>query len=180
MIELGVTVRFLSPSLGSAKRPGDGVFLLTRSPDGRIVFPATWHYANLSRAARLINRYQHAVGQLAWDPFVCYEGQTPLYRRYTGPTRYAQHESLPIGARVTFAVTAPNDVGADGLSLLMEKAGKFYGLSPFGVNCGFGRFEVIECRPVAQRWVTSPESEGAQVSAKDPGPRCEASDTSPR
>ena len=66
MRELSVLIRFTNASLGNEKDQKTGRFKFQRSPgrEGKILFLATWHHANMKLAADMMGRHQEAVKKL--------------------------------------------------------------------------------------------------------------------
>jgi len=149
MREMTVRIRFVKPSLGNQKR-GDQ-FIFSRTPDGRAVFLASWHKANLRFAASLLNIHQDEVDKIYWD--IAVDGAVradPWFRRYykgqNGKTRFAVHEAFFAGQVIGIHCVVPARISDDDFWRLMQIAGQYRGLSPWKPR-EWGFFEVVGLRP---------------------------------
>ena len=69
MRELSIRIKFTDASLGNEKDQKTGRFKFQRSPgsEGKILFLATWHQANLKMAAEMLGRHQEHIKRIFWD-----------------------------------------------------------------------------------------------------------------
>ena len=153
MRELTVRVRFVSPALGNQKlRDGSGRFVFSRSPSGHVVFPASWHHANMRLAAELLGRYQDDVSKIFWDINVDAKLRAGKWHkvyyqtREHGRMRYTQHEAFFPGQVVGINCVVPNTIDEDGFWRLLSKAGQYKGISPWHPG-EYGFYEVVSIRP---------------------------------
>lgn len=150
MRELSVRIRFTNPSLGNEKDPKSGRFRFQRSPgrEGKILFLATWHHANMKLAADMLGRHQDAVKQICWDIEIdatlrekcltkCYYQKSP-----GGRERWSLHESLMQGQTATINCVVPAEIDDQDFWSLMQIAGKYKGLSPWQPG-KYGHYEVM-------------------------------------
>jgi len=147
MLECVVQIRFTNYSLGNRKTEEEGKFEFVKNPEGRILFPAAWHFANMRFAAEVLGRYHREVQRILWDPVV--DGnlrEDPWYRLYREVqgvrSRYTVHEAFFINDVVNINVTLPSGMATDDLMRLMVQAGKFKGLSPYKPG-QYGHFSVV-------------------------------------
>lgn len=137
-----IKLRFNSHCLGSKKRP-DGSFIFERTPDERIFFHVSQLKNNMVVAARVAGKYQHLISQIRWDLELTDAAPLAKYPRYVQARRYAIHESIPPGGIAVLEAILPEELNAEAFSELMTTAGRFCGLSPFGVGQGFGKYTVL-------------------------------------
>lgn len=153
MRELTVRIKFSTHCLGNVKagKNGDGNLLLPKSPDGSVMFMASWHRQNMRIAAQLLGKHQDEVPKILWDTNV--DGvvwQQRWHRRhYTAPNgkqRYILHEAFFPGQIVGINCAVPDAINDDDFWALMDLAGKYKGISPFKPG-EYGFFVVDELRP---------------------------------
>lgn len=144
MREMTVQIAFTRPSLGNVKsRDGSGRFVMPRSPDGGVMFLASWHAANMRLASQLMARHQDEVGKIVWDLAVV--GSVTWHRRYFqagNRRRYALHEAFEAGVAVAINCAAPSSITDEDLKELMAIAGRYRGLSPWRPG-EYGRYSVV-------------------------------------
>jgi hypothetical protein len=154
MRELSVRIRFTAASLGNEKDRKTGRFRFQRSPgpQGKILFLATWHQANLKLAAEMLGRHQEHVRRILWNIEIdaelrekcltrCYYQKSPQSRM-----RWSTHESLVKGQTVGINCVVPTEIDDEDFWSLMQIAGKYKGLSPWKPG-EYGHYEVVSIRP---------------------------------
>jgi len=154
MRELSVRIRFTDASLGNEKDPKTGRFKFQRSPgpDGKILFLATWHQANLKLSAEMMGRHQDHIRRIFWDIEIdaelrekcltrCYYRKSPQSRE-----RWSTHESLVKGQTVGINCVVPAEIDDEDFWSLMQIAGKYKGLSPWKPG-EYGHYEIVSIRP---------------------------------
>lgn len=154
MRELTVRIRFTDASLGNEKDPKTGRFKFQRSPgpDGKILFLATWHQANLKMAADMLGRHQDHIKRIFWDIEIdaelrdkcfarCYYRKSPQSRE-----RWSTHESLVRGQVIGINCVVPAEIDDEDFWSLMQIAGKYKGLSPWKPS-EHGHYEIVSIRP---------------------------------
>ena len=132
MRELTVRIRFLTPCLGNQKlSDGSGRFIFQKSPEGNVIFLASWHHANMRLAAQLLNRFQEDVSKIHWDINVDAKlKKDKWYKNY-----YRSPKSI-----------VPSSISNDDFWRLMNKAGQYKGISPWKPG-EFGCFDVVSIHP---------------------------------
>jgi hypothetical protein len=133
-----VTIRFLTPSLGD--RRGESRDTLLRDAGGRVLYLQSWWKAGLTFAAQALNRQQKTVRLLQIDPVVA--GQTGIYRRYWSASEFKDHEAFLANSTLSARFFLPSGMSPDDLKALLETAGRYVGLSPFGYRQDYGRYTV--------------------------------------
>jgi hypothetical protein len=131
---------------------GSGKFVFQRSPDGNIIFLASWHHSNMRMAAQLLSRFQGEVSNVHWDINV--DGKLKDNRWHKnyyrtspgGKLRYSLHESFQENQIIGLNCLVPNAISDEEFWRLMSKAGQYKGLSPWkpGEN---GFYDVVSIRP---------------------------------
>lgn len=163
MRELTVRIRFTKHCLGNVKsRDHGGNFLLPRSPQGDVIFLASWHHTNLRFAAQTLGRHQADVNKIHWDILV--DGvvrKDCWWRRYykqpgTTKQRYCLHEAFFPGQVVGINCVVPASISDDDFWALMQLAGRYRGISPWKPG-EYGFFEVVSIRPRRQAGVDTQE-----------------------
>lgn len=157
MRELSVIIRFTNPSLGNEKDPKTGRFKFQRSPgrEGKILFLATWHHANMKLAATMLGKHQETVKKICWDIEVDAQLQEKCLTRCFyqkspgGRERWSLHESIMQGQIVCINCVVPADIDDQDFWTLMQIAGKYKGLSPWQPG-KYGHYEVISIKPRRQ------------------------------
>jgi len=146
-MEVVARLRFTTPCLGNVRRPQRDLML--RSSTGNVLFLQGWWRACLSYAANAVGRYQKDVGDVQADPEV--DGTTDVFKRYYGETEYKEHEAFLAGAEITVRFCLPSSVPLAGFKELMEVAGKYAGISPYGYKQNYGRFSVLSIEPATRK-----------------------------
>lgn len=166
MRELTVKIRFTAVSLGNTKlTDGSGRFVFSRSPTGHILFLAKWYYANLHFASQLMGKHQDEVRKIRWDANL--DGGVhevrwyPVYYKATKGQRlrYTSHEALFPGQVVGIHCAVPSAISDADFRWLMNKAGKYRGLSPW--KPGEYGFYVVE--DILPRYTLAVEAEEYRV-----------------
>jgi hypothetical protein len=172
MRELTVRVRFTGPSLGNVKSRDGAVssFVFHRNDDGRIVFLASWHRANMRFAAQLLGKHYDHVQHILWDVVVdggLRKGREKWFSRYfstqNGRRRYVKHEAFQVGQTVGINCAVPQGITDDELLQLMNLAGRYKGLSPWKPG-EYGHFEVESIQPRRRRM---PDPDGRTIMEQD-------------
>ena len=157
MRELSVRIRFTTPSLGNEKEKKTGRFRFQRSPgrDGKILFLATWHHANMKLAAEMLGRHQEAVKHICWDIGLDAEIKDKCLTRCfyqksaNGRERWSLHESIMANQTVVINCVVPSEIDDQDFWALMQIAGKYKGLSPWQPG-KYGHYEIVNIHPRRQ------------------------------
>lgn len=134
--------------------------MLPKDRDGRVLFLATWHQANMKLAAKLLGRLQDEVTKILWDVTVEAPAKLSYHRRfYTAgtKTRYVWHEAILPGQIAGINCAVPPAIGESDLWSLMALAGRYKGISPFRP----GEYGLYDVESVRQRRLV-PEKEANQ------------------
>jgi len=145
MVEVVVTLRFVTPCLGGrrAKELGQPD-TMSRDRDGHVIFQQNWWNSLLSYGAQAFSKHQSRVREIRWDPIV--DGSTEIYERYWTGTEHTDHEAFPAGSEIGVRAMLPSKFSINDFKKILEIGGKYKGISPYGYDDGYGRFEVVEVR----------------------------------
>lgn len=142
MTEVVATIRFTTPCLGSVRGP---VSKMIRNGEGKVIFMQTWWRAGLGYAAQAISRHQNDVTKIQADPVV--EGTTSTFNRYYGAVSYQVHEAFNINDEIKVKFSLPKRITPESFYELLDMAGRYVGISPYGFKGDFGRFVVVSVVP---------------------------------
>jgi len=151
MRELSIRLRFTQPSLGNEKNSRTGQFKFQRSPEGKILFLASWHQSNMRMASEMLGRHQTTVKKIFWDIEIDGEVRekclTRCYYKKTskGKERWSTHESLVKGQTISINCVVPQEIDDEDFWTLMQIAGKYKGLSPWQPG-KYGHYEIVSIR----------------------------------
>lgn len=143
-MQVVVTIRFLTPSLGNCRNERRDKML--RDRDGRILYLQSWWRSGLGYAAQALNRMEKEVAEIQADPVV--EGHPEIYRRYYNAKDFKEHEAFIAGSTMRARFCLPNRITPEDFRELLAVAGKYVGISPYGYRHDFGRFEVVSVEPL--------------------------------
>ena len=138
------TLEFVSHCLANGGSPEDNIpdTFQRDSKDHIILHQPGWHAAFL----RAISLARMDPGIMATDIQVDPAIVAPtdrLKRRYD-TDRVRTHEAIVPGTKVVFNAMVEDHVTLPQLTAILERMGKYVGLSPFGFKIGFGKFNVSE------------------------------------
>lgn len=168
MREFTIRIRFKTPCLGHVRsKDPRGRILLPKDRDGRVMFLATWHQANMKLAAKLLGRLQDEVTKILWDVTVEAPSNLEFHRRfYTAGTkqRYVWHEAIKAGQIVSINCAVPPAIGESDLWSLMDLAGRYKGISPYKP----GEFGLYEVESVRQRRLVPEKETNQEIGSQEP------------
>lgn len=112
-----------------------------RDSNKKIVFQQCWFHSAFCRAIEL----GHIKGMKAADiqMDLAFDAATSLYDRRYGVDKHREHEAIMPGTSVTFEAMVADHVTESMLKQLLERMGKYVGLSPYGHKLGYGKFNVV-------------------------------------
>jgi hypothetical protein len=105
------------------------------------VWNQSWWYSALSSAIPQSGVRDVKPGHFNFRPNV--SARTQLYRRKYNKDKFRTHESIMPGSRVAFEFVVPDHVTEGMARKIMEYLGSYIGLSPYGYNLGYGKFNVV-------------------------------------
>lgn len=141
MTEVVAKLKFITPCLGNKRRENKPNEML-RDPQGNVIFLSSWWNTILSYGARAFSKHQSQVKKIGWDQVV--DGVTGVYRRYYTDVDYTEHEAFLAGSVIGVRALLPDTIPLEDFQCILEISGRYRGISPYGHDKGFGRFEVVE------------------------------------
>ena len=141
--EIEVTSHILANSMGVE----GGKDRFPRDGSDNIIFQAAWFYAAFNAAIKIAKVHGIKPGDVHMDLTVTTE--TELYRRKYGDHKYREHEAIMPGTNVSFNAVIADHVTESNLREILDKMGRFVGLSPYGHNLGYGRFTILDVQVAA-------------------------------
>jgi len=160
MQEVTARLRFNRECLGFARQQtvrNNVIYRMPRDNNGRVMFLVSWWRRRLRYAAKVVNRYQQLVQEIAWDPII--DGRTGKWRRVVvaanddknGRERYALHEAFRPGDTIGVNAVLPYGLSVDAFIELLSVVGTYKGISPFQDDREtYGTFEVVSVRPAVR------------------------------
>ena len=136
--ELCFTSHVLANGTGADGKPDQ----FQRDVDNRIVFQQCWFHSAFCRAIELAHMRGVKAADIQMD--LTFDAVTQPYRRRYGDSCFRTHEAIMPGTRVTFNAVVADSVTENMLRILLERMGKFVGLSPYGFKLGYGKFSVVK------------------------------------
>jgi len=113
-----------------------------RDSSDHIIMQKTWFHSAFTRAIELARlQGQMKAEDIQIDPTITAE--TERYERRFDADAFRIHEAIPPGTKVSFEGMAEDNVDQKMLKAVLERMGKYVGLSPYGFRLGFGRFHVV-------------------------------------
>lgn len=145
MIEVVVKLRFITPSLGHKRSHGRYVpDKMLKDKDGRVIFLPRWWNAVLAYGADALSKYQGEICKIQWDPII--DGKLDFYDRYYTGSQYRRHEAFLADSVIGVKAMIPSSIPIEDFQRVLELAGTYKGISPYGHDKGFGRFVVESVR----------------------------------
>ena len=145
MVEVTVKLRFITPCLGGRRSHDENTpDIMLRDHDGNVIFLATWWKAILTYGAQAFSKHQNEVSKIQWDPVV--DGVTTVYKRHYTEFKYKEHEAFREQSIIGVRAMLPDSIPVEDFQRILELAGRYRGISHYGHDKGFGRFEVVEAR----------------------------------
>jgi hypothetical protein len=156
MYEVYIRMQFDEPCLGNERGADDEPTRMRRNSNGTVIFLQSWWCSMASRAVDGYNKHQKDVTKILWTPEI--DGTTSHYKRYyiitEGDTRvrkYKLHEAFNRGDIIGVKALVPDGIPLDDLRDIMQLAGTYCGISPYGWRKGYGKFKVLEISKVYNR-----------------------------
>jgi hypothetical protein len=136
------TLEFVSHCLANGRSQDRNCDTFDRDSEGRLIWSYVWWYSALQKAVDGAKLSSPKPAQVN----VCLTVEAPvsIYKRKIKENWFRRHEAIDPGTRVTFAAVVDDVVTESSLRTLLDWVGKYVGISPYGYNLGFGRFNVIE------------------------------------
>lgn len=137
------TLEFSTHVLANSVNPVGLYDCFQRDGLNRLVFNQAWWYSSFTKAIEIARIRGIKAADICMDLSV--EAPTQPYKRRYGDAKFRTHEAIMPGTKVTFEAVVADHVTESNLKMILEKMGKFVGMSPYGYRLGFGKFRVLEC-----------------------------------
>jgi len=160
MKDVRFTLEFTTHVLANSVGPNDEKDHFQRDSDGHLIWQQSWWYSAFTRAIELAHIRGVKAGDINMNLSV--KAETDLYKRRYGEGKFRTHEAIMPGAEVTFEAIVDDRITKSNLETILDRMGKYVGLSPYGYRLGFGKFNVIS--------VEVAPSEDSEASAEEPAP----------
>lgn len=131
-------IEFVSHCLAGGIGPDGTRDRFQRTSDNRIVAQPSWWHAALTRAITLSHLTDVRAIDITVEP--TFEAPTELWDFHFAPKQSRCHEAIMPGTRVRFCAIVADHVTEQTLTTILDRMGRFVGLSPFGYRMGFGKF----------------------------------------
>lgn len=113
-----------------------------RDSTGSIIFQQSWWFSAFAAALPGTGIRHIKPNDICMDLTV--DVLTELYKRRYGKDSYRVHEAIMPGSQVTFRALVADHVSESNLYALLDRVGRFIGLSPYGHKLGYGKFRLLE------------------------------------
>jgi len=131
-----------------------------------LIWQQSWWYSAFTQAIELAHMHRIKAADIHMNLAV--KAKTESYRRRYGDDKFRVHEAIMPGMRVTFEAVVADHVTKSNLEAILDKMGKYVGLSPYGYRLGFGKFNVVSVE------VASSDNENSEASgSQQPAPQAE-------
>ena len=137
------TLEFTTHVLANSVNPTGYNDSFQRDSDNHLIWQSSWWYSAFMKAIDIAHIRGIKPGDINMDLVV--DTPTAVYKRRYGEGKFRTHEAIMPGTQVTFEAVVADHVTESNLKTILEKMGKFVGLSPYGYRLGFGKFRVINC-----------------------------------
>jgi hypothetical protein len=138
------TLEFVTHCLANGRMDGEKVEVFPRDSTGRLIWKHAWWYAAFTKAINEAGLRDIKAGQI--NVCLTVEADVSIHRRRIKDKWHRAHEAILPGTQVTFEATVDDAVTQTMLDAILNRIGKYIGISPWGHNLGFGRFEVIDVK----------------------------------
>lgn len=137
------TIEFVTHCLATGGTPEDDIpDTFQRDSQDHIIMQQPWWHAAFTRAIDLARLRDKVIAtDIQVDPAVT--ADTERYQRRFEQDGYRTHEAIMPGTKVTFDAMVEDHITKDILEALLNRMGKYVGLSPYGHKLGFGKFNVV-------------------------------------
>lgn len=135
-------VEFIRHVLANGRGPNGERDVFERTSDNSLIFYQTWWYSAFAKALDGSAVRGIKPGDISVDLVVA--APTAKWNRHYGEDKSRLHEAIMPGTRVTFRAEVSDKVTESNLTEILERMGRFVGISPYGHNLGYGRFKVVK------------------------------------
>lgn len=136
------TLEFTTHVLANGVGPDGSKDHFQRDSQNKLIFQQSWWYSAFTRAIQLAHIRGVKAADIHMDLAV--EAPTEIYRRRYGDDKFRTHEAIMPSTQVGFEAIVADHVTESNLKTILDRMGKYVGLSPYGYRLGFGKFNVID------------------------------------
>jgi len=143
MKDVTFTLEFTTHVLANGIGPTGEKDHFQRDNLNNLIWQQSWWYSAFTQAIELAHLHRIKAADIHMNLAV--KATTESYRRRYGDDKFRVHEAIIPGTRVTFEAVVADHVTSSNLEAILDKMGKYVGLSPYGYRLGFGKFNVVSC-----------------------------------
>ena len=144
MKDASFTLEFTQHVLANSTGPDGRKDRFQRDGQNRIVFQQSWFHSAFCQGIELARLRGVKAADIHMD--LTFEAPTEDYNRRYGPEKFREHEAIMPGTKVTFNAVVADNITEQVLRQILERIGKYVGISPYGYKLGFGKFNVTEVK----------------------------------
>lgn len=144
MKDASFTLEFTQHVLANSTGPHGRKDRFQRDGQNRIVFQQSWFHSAFCQGIELARLRGVKAADIHMD--LTFEAPTEDYNRRYGPEKFREHEAIMPGTKVTFNAVVADNITEQVLRQILERIGKYVGISPYGYKLGFGKFNVTEVK----------------------------------
>lgn len=142
MKDASFTLEFTRHVLANSTTPDGDPCIFQRDSNDKMIWQQSWWYSAFSRAIEMANIRGMKAADINMDLSV--DAPTEMFKRKYGRDKIRTHEAIMPGTEVTFNAIVADHVTESNLTPVLERMGKYVGMSPFGFRLGFGKFNVVK------------------------------------
>jgi len=136
------TIEFVSHCLANGRDPKTKCDVFSKDSRGRLIWQTAWWHAAFQRA--ISEGRIHGIKPTQINVCLVVDAAVEIYHRRIEENWYRDHEAVCPGTKVKLSAVVDDGITETVLLALLERVGKFIGISPWGHHLGYGRFEVID------------------------------------
>ena len=137
-------LEFTMPVLANGTGSSDEKDTFQKDAAGALIFHQSWFFSAFSKAIGYAKAKSVKPGDISMD-LIVHAPVSPFRRKY-GEDQYRTHEAIMPGTTVKFEAMVADHITESVLKEILDKMGKYVGISPFGHSLGFGRFNVVSVK----------------------------------
>lgn len=142
MKDASFTIEVIRHILANGSDSDEGHDSFQRDSTNAIIFQQSWWHSAFAAALPGTGIRHIKPNDICMDLTV--DTKTELYKRKYGKDSYRVHEAIMPGTKVTFRALVADHVSDSNLRTLLDRIGRFIGLSPYGHKLGFGKFRLLD------------------------------------
>lgn len=139
------TIEFVSHCLANGRDPQNKDHeVFAKDSRGRVIWQTNWWHSAFQRAINEGKLRNIKPAQI--NICLVVEVEISVYHRRIEEGWYRDHEAICPGTQVSFKAVVDDGITESAFRTLLERVGSFVGISPWGYNLGYGRFEVLDVK----------------------------------